>query len=200
MSSLVLEGTQVTDASRRQQSGVTLIEVLVSILILGLALISLAGLQSYTVKYQLGSANRAVLSMLVSDYAERVRANMEGAPTAASALTSKYLYAADWAIQSDAPVAASTDCATTVCTDAGTLAEWDMAMWRQRVRDELPRGSVQVKGAVTDGMTVTFMWQDNDLGSKSLVCAPNQSPVDARQCCPAELPSGVRCANFLITP
>ncbi len=189
----------MTDASLRRQSGVTLIEVLVSILILGLAMISLAGLQSYTVKYQLGSANRAVLSMLVSDYAERVRANMEGAT--ASASTSKYLYSADWLTQADAPVvAASTDCAAKVCTDASMLAEWDMAQWRQRVRDELPRGSVQVKGSVLDGLTVTFMWQDNDLGSKSLICAADQSPVDARQCCPADLPAGVRCANFLISP
>lgn len=193
-------GAAMTDQARRRQSGVTLIEVLVSILILGLALISLAGLQSYTVKYQLGSANRAVLSMLVSDYAERVRANMEGAPGAGTASTSKYLYAADWATQSDEPTAASTDCATKVCTDASTLAEWDMAMWRQRVREELPRGSVQVKGSVTDGMTVTFMWQDNALGSTSLVCTSGLSPVDARQCCPAGLPSGVRCANFLIVP
>ena len=190
------------DLVRRRQSGVTLIEVLVSILILGLALISLAGLQSYTVKYQLGSANRAVLSMLVSDYAERVRANLEAAPrsSAAGTSTSKYLYSVDWATQSSAPAASSTDCATTVCTDANLLAEWDMAQWRQRVRDELPRGSVQVTGSVTDGMSVTFMWQDNEFGSKALVCAPGQSPVDARQCCPVELPAGVRCANFLISP
>ncbi|MGE5450640.1 MAG: type IV pilus modification protein PilV [Acidobacteriota bacterium] len=192
----------MTERARRRQSGVTLIEVLVSVLILGLALISLAGLQSYTVKYQLGSANRAVLSMLVSDYAERVRANLEGAPSgsSASASTSKYLYTADWATQADAPAASSTDCSTHVCTDASTLAEWDMAMWRQRVRDELPRGSVRVTGSMHDGMTVTFMWQDNDFGAKSLVCAPDQSPVDARQCCPADLPTGVRCANFQITP
>ncbi|MDE2593225.1 MAG: type IV pilus modification protein PilV [Burkholderiales bacterium] len=180
----------------------TLIEVLVSILILGLALISLAGLQSYTVKYQLGSANRAVLSMLVSDYAERVRANLDAAPkkVAAGSSTSKYLYAADWATQADAPVASSTDCAATVCTAPDLLAEWDMAQWRQRVRDELPRGSVQVTGTVADGLTVTLMWQDNEFGAKSLVCAPGQSPVDARQCCPVELSAGVRCANFLISP
>lgn len=187
---------------RRLQEGVTLIEVLVSVLILGLALISLAGLQSYTVKYQLGSANRAMLSMLVSDYAERVRANLQGAPgtTAAAASASKYLYTVDWADQSSVPTSASVDCLTTVCTDASTLAEWDMSMWRQRVREELPRGSVRVTGSAANGMTVTLMWQDNDFSSKSLVCSPDQSPVDARQCCPAELPDGVRCANFLIVP
>lgn len=192
----------MTNQVRLRQSGVTLIEVLVSVLILGLAMISLAGLQSYTVKYQLGSANRAVLSMLVSDYAERVRANLEAAPKtgAASASASKYLYSVDWDTQAAAPAEPGKDCATTVCTDASILAEWDMALWRQRVRDELPRGSVRVTGSITDGLNVTFMWQDNEFGSKSLVCASGQSPVDARQCCPVELPAGVRCANFLISP
>lgn len=186
---------------RRHQSGITLIEVLVSVLILGLAMISLAGLQSYTVKYQLGSANRAVLSMLVGDYAERVRANLTAAPgDGAAGDQSKYLYAVAWADQANAPVEADVDCNATVCTDANTLAEWDMANWRQRVRDELPRGSVHIAGTMRDGLTMTFMWQDNDFGSKSPVCAANQDPVDARQCCPADLPTGVRCANFVIVP
>lgn len=189
------------DKGRLRQSGVTLIEVLVSILILGLAMISLAGLQSYTVKYQLGSSNRAVLSMLVSDYAERVRANLQAAPGgSASSGTSPYLITDAWADQSDPPAAAGTDCATTVCTDAATLAAWDMALWRQRVRDELPRGSVQVTGDIHDGLNLTIMWQDNDFTDKSPVCAGGMSPVDARRCCPADLPVGVRCANFQVVP
>ena len=191
----------MSNRTRPHQSGISLIEVLVSVLILGLAMISLAGLQSYTVKYQLGSANRAVLSMLVGDYAERVRANLSAAPgEGAAGDQSKYLYAVTWADQSDAPVAADVDCSATVCTDADTLAQWDMANWRQRVRDELPRGSVHVAGNIRDGLTMSFMWQDNDFGSKSPVCVANQSPVDARQCCPADLPAGVRCATFVIVP
>lgn len=191
----------MTKVRRQHQSGVTLIEVLVSVLILGLAMISLAGLQSYTVKYQLGSANRAVLSMLVSDYAERVRANLEAGPGAGAAGgASKYLYAVAWDGQADAPAAADRDCSIEVCTDASTLAEWDMSNWRQRVRDELPRGSVHVAGTIRDGVTVTFMWQDTEFGAKAAVCKPGLDPVDARQCCPADLPKGVRCANFMIVP
>ena len=186
----------------RQQRGITLIEVLVSILILGLALISLAGLQSYTVKYQLGSANRAVLSMLVSDFSERVRANREAAPggSSAAASSSPYLLTATWAEQGAAPAAPGTDCIKVGCADAATLAQWDMALWRQRVREELPRGSAQVRGTLQNGMDVTIMWQDNELGSVSPVCAANPTPAEARNCCPVSLPAGVRCANFLILP
>ncbi len=185
---------------RRLQSGVTLVEVLVSILILGLAMISLAGLQSYTVKYQMGSANRSVLSMLVSDFAERVRANIEAAPGAVAKVQSPYLYNTDWDGQADAPKAADTDCATTVCTDASVLAQWDMASWRQRVRESLPRGSVQVSGTVQSGLNLTVMWQDNDYSATPPACAAGQSPADARQCCPITVPNGVRCANFVIVP
>ncbi|HET8868830.1 MAG TPA: type IV pilus modification protein PilV [Aquabacterium sp.] len=183
------------------QAGVTLIEVLVSILILGVAMISLAGLQSYTVKYQMGSSSRAVLSMLVGDYAERVRANLQAAPGGSAVSgTSPYLFSADWADQSDPPSAASVDCAHAVCTDAMTLATWDMSLWRQRVREELPRGSVRVTGDIRDGLNLTIMWQDNDFSDKSPICSASLSPVDARHCCPADLPAGVRCANFQVVP
>ncbi len=185
---------------RCAQSGVTLIEVLVSILILGLAMISLAGLQSYTVKYQMGSANRSVLAMLVSDYAERVRANMDAAPVAGAGAQSPYLFSADWNGQQDAPKAAGTDCATEVCADAQALAQWDMANWRQRVRESLPQGSVQVSGDVQNGLNLTVMWQDNDHSATPPACAAGQSPADARQCCPSQVPKGVRCANFVIVP
>lgn len=185
----------------RQQRGVTLVEVLVSVLILGLALISLAGLQSYTVKYQLGSSQRAVMSVLVSDFAERVRANREGVQLAVS----PYLVGKSWSDQSAEEAIDSDsehDCQTEDCVDALTLAQWDMAMWRQRVRDELPQGAVTVAGSLNDGLRVTLAWRDNDSDEKSQICSPTDNNHAARNCCPSSLnaPSGVRCANFLILP
>lgn len=185
----------------RQQRGVTLVEVLVSVLILGLALISLAGLQSYTVKYQLGSSQRAVMSVLVSDFAERVRANREGVQLPAS----PYLFAKSWSDQvADGAVDSDSahDCQTEDCVDALSLAQWDMAMWRQRVRDELPQGAVSVAGSLNNGLRVTLAWRDNDSEEKSLTCSANDDNHAARNCCPTSLsvPSGVRCANFLILP
>src|SRR3990167_2378742 len=117
---------------RPSQRGATLIEVLVSLLIVALAMVSMAALQSATVKYQRGSSQRAQLSVLLADYAERVRANLDQAPGLVSG-TSPYLVSDNWATQSstDAPTA-SRDCGT-LTTSAAELAPYDMAQWRATV-------------------------------------------------------------------
>lgn len=189
-------------SSMSHQSGVTLVEVLVSVLILGLAMISLAGLQSYTVKYQMGSSNRAVLSTLVSDFAERVRSNLPAAPGfAPSPVPSGYLLNASWEQQVTLPPMPSKQCnQQAACLAPEELAAWDMVVWRNRVRAELPQGSAMVSGDIRQGMTVTLMWQDNDLTVVSPVCPSSPAATQARQCCPVQQGSGVRCANFLIIP
>lgn len=192
----------VTFVSRRSQSGVTLIEVLVSMLIMALGMVSLAALQTYTLRYQLGSTQRAQLSGLLSDYAERVRANLIQASSDGS-----YLYAADWEDQiREAPAAATKNCATDSCL-ATELAQFDMAQWRGAVRQQLPQGSVAVSGSAATGLVVTFMWSDKDFvdgvaasARTSGTCDASETGLNAQTCCPSAVPDGVRCANFTVIP
>jgi type IV pilus assembly protein PilV len=189
---------------RRAQRGVTLIEVLVSMLIMALALVSMAALQSNTLKYQYGSSQRAVLSVLLADFSERVRANLG---TSASA-TYPYLHQAELTDFSAALPVASADCAKAVC-DAANLATYDMAQWRQAVRRELPNGTVSVAGSPTTGLTVSFMWSDKEFNGfvqtvfgarTSAVCAAAQTGMDQQACCPLVVPAGIRCATFTVMP
>lgn len=211
----------------RRQHGVTLIEVLVSMLIMALGMVSLAALQGYTLRYQLGSAQRAQLSGLLSDYAERVRANVLAAPGLAGAPTSlpsssdvPYLVASSWSDQvgADLPSAAKAcvgGSGTSAACSPAELAEYDMAQWRAAVRRELPRGAVHVTGSALTGLTVTFMWLDKDFGSgtaaaftssTSRTCNPaTMSGPDLQTCCPDGALGtgntvGVRCANFTVIP
>ncbi|MCH8181351.1 MAG: type IV pilus modification protein PilV [Proteobacteria bacterium] len=202
--------------------GVTLVEVLVSMLILALGMVSLAALQGYTLRYQMGSAQRAQLSSLLSDYAERVRANVLAAPGVPGAsANSPYLLSDTWATQAAAATPAiAKDCGgtgagSTTCS-AEELAAYDMAQWRAAVRRELPRGGVRVAGSALTGLTVTFMWADKDFGDggsagftsrTSPRCDPaTMSGLALQTCCPdgalggSGATAGVRCANFTVIP
>lgn len=195
----------------KHQSGVTLVEVLVSMVIMALGLVSLAALQNFTLRYQLGSVHRAQLSELLSDYAERVRSNLGQAPGVVAASSDpgeSYLFAKAWGDQKADPVV------TTSCSGSGTCTEVqlvsaDMQEWRSRVRRELPRGSVYVTGDAIQGLTVTFMWSDKEFvasaegaASTAHECATSDTGLAEQTCCPkdAEAPEGVRCATFSIIP
>lgn len=197
--------------ARRGHRGVTLVEVLVSMVIMALGLVSLAALQNFTLRYQLGSVHRAQLSGLLSDYAERVRSNLAQAPGQVADSPYVKLASGGWDDQRSEPAAAAVSCSgNTSCTDL-QLANFDMAQWLQRVRRELPRGSAMVQGDAVQGLTVTFMWSDKEHVTSSTsdgtpVLSPKCKPADTglaeQTCCPedANAPAGVRCATFSIVP
>lgn len=199
---LIVKSGRNALSGARLQAGVTLIEVLVSMLIMALGMVSLAALQTYTLRYQLGSAQRAQLSGLLSDYAERVRANLIQASSDGS-----YLVGASWDDQvREAPAGATKDCASETCT-APELAQFDMAQWRGAVRQQLPQGSVAVSGTAATGLVVTFMWSDKDFvdgvaasARSSGTCTASETGLSAQTCCPSDVPDGVRCANFTVIP
>ncbi|WP_159098826.1 type IV pilus modification protein PilV [Aquabacterium olei] len=193
---------------RRAMHGATLIEVLVALLIVALGMVSMAALQSATLKYQRGSSQRALLSVLLSDYAERVRANLDQAPGVVAA--SPYLHAVNWSTQAASAVsAAARDCATETC-DAAQLAAYDMAQWRASVRRSLPLGAVFVQGTAARGLTVTFMWADKELtgaggtlgAAAASTAAAGEAALASASRCPAAAGAavGVRCANFTVMP
>src|SRR4051794_5784807 len=117
----------------RQQHGVTLIEVLVTIVILAFGLMGLAGLQSKLDLGMIESYQRAQAIVLLTNLAERVTANRANA--AAYVLT-------DTLGTGDSQ---PEDCSTVAAGAARDLCEWSNAL----------KGSFEVKssanvGAMTD--------------------------------------------------
>ena len=80
---------------RRRQRGVSLIEVLVSTLILAIGLVGVAGLQAFALKNNQSAQMRSQASALAYDLADRMRGNVAAAnagmydPATASALAGK---------------------------------------------------------------------------------------------------------------
>lgn len=200
-------------AQQGPQRGLSLVEVLVSMLVLGLGMVGLAALQARTVSYQLGAGQRAQLAGLLSDYAERVRSNLPQAP--GQVANSPYLNAGKWADLSAKTVTmASAECLTSQdgCTPA-QVAAIDKSEWLSAVRQQLPLGSALVADAGNGALLVTFMWADKDRtedgeSGRSLVTSPvcdptKMSGVALQSCCPKQDEgnlAGVRCANFSIQP
>jgi type IV pilus assembly protein PilV len=170
---------------------------------MAVGMLGIASLQALALKYQQGAWSRASASVLINDYAERVRSN-PGREN--PVLIAPYLRAADYDTQqaSLVPVAA-VDCATNSC-NATQLASWDMNRVLTSASTLLPGAALQTVQIPDGGINATLMWFDKDNvdnAGKLLttpVCSPATTGAAARVCCPAAAaaPAGVRCINTVV--
>ena len=195
------------DQAKRKQSGVTLIEVLVSIMLMSFALLGMAALQAQSMALQTSATTRSSVAVLVSDVADRMRSNLSESPGFNTSVVSPtFAISANWAGQATPPSTPSTDCKTTVC-NAAARATYDLATWRIKVRNELPRGSALISGGQQTGINVTIMWFDKEFRSgetltQTLECTAAMTGGATQTCCPAAAaaPAGVRCHNTILLP
>lgn len=176
-------------AGRRKLSGVSLIEVLVSIVIASIGLLALAGVNASSVRYTKMSQYRGTATQLANDIGERMRANKTG--------LANYALQTTFAAQAALPGAAATLCNAYpgTCT-AAQIAAYDLQTWQVLVRDQLPEGSVfVVYQNVQSAADVWIAWRD------PAVASADDAPTAASEC-PGGLtvaadPS-VRCSYFRI--
>lgn len=100
-------------SKRSKQFGMSLIEVLISVLVLAIGILGMAGLQMNAKQTNFEALQRSTASALMQNMLERMRAN-------STALAD---YASD---QTSAPK----DCTANSCT-ASELAAWDRWEWKQ---------------------------------------------------------------------
>lgn len=143
-----------TRTHSNKQRGATLIEVMVAVFILAVALFGMAGLTSAAIKYNQFSRAHAIGLSLVSDYAERARANLAGFSN--YAYTEAYTATTRSAATSDptsAPAACTVDtsnAASPTNTCGLAIANYDNAQWRMNVANRLPGGTAYVTTELTD--------------------------------------------------
>ena len=197
----------ISSRAGRAQSGVTLIEVLVSIMLMSFALLGMAALQAQSMALQTSATTRSSVAVLVADVADRMRSNLTQSPGYDTSVVSPtFTISANWAGQATPPSTPSTDCKTTAC-NAAARATYDLATWRIKVRTELPRGSAMISGGQQTGIAVTIMWFDKEFRSgetltQTPACTAAMTGGAVQTCCPAAAaaPTGVRCHNTIILP
>jgi type IV pilus assembly protein PilV len=140
------------------QSGFTLIEVLVTLLIIAIGLLGLAGLQLSTLQSQLEAYHRAQAVLLVEDMVNRVKVNSVAARAGA------YTNGTDYGLLA----------AATCDPNTQTVAQYDLCQWNRILAGEgvslsgvdvgsvnAARGCIQNLAGSSDGdsvVRVTVAW------------------------------------------
>jgi type IV pilus assembly protein PilV len=142
-----------------KQKGVSLVEILITIVILGIGFIGISGLQLAGLKYSYGAHTRTQASLLTNDILDRMRANRARALN-----TSDYLF--DF---TDSIPTITANCTTSPCTTA-QMASYDRAQWLTNVKTILPNGTAEITAITTAAVAtgtertfqVTLRWKQSN--------------------------------------
>lgn len=118
---------------KSRQSGLSLIESLVSIVVLSMGVLGVLGVQLRTLADTQTSVRRAQAVRLIEDLSERIKVSPDGLNNIAA-------YAGAWNVSTTAAV---TNCTTTACT-AAQLAVFDRNNWLNTARSSLPLGDANI--------------------------------------------------------
>lgn len=181
-----LVGARVTSAHR--QSGSSLLEVLVAILLVSVGLLGVAGLSGATFSYNKVSQMRLTGLALVNDYADRARVNVYGYDLGNYDIA-KGDDPQDRTVD-DANLDLDPADATNAATVAEALAEADVDQFLSSVRNRLPQGDavvISTPTAATRNLDVWLIWkepqaaeadEDTDKGNFSLFDAAKENCPD----------------------
>jgi type IV pilus assembly protein PilV len=141
---------------RRRQTGASLIEVLVAVLLLSFGMLSLGAMMSFGVQLPKLSANRATAANIAADYVERIRANPGGFHVNSYNATLSY----DGTFN---PITLSV-CSYPNCT-AAALATMDFKTIQNAARIALPAGGMLMKCentpcGVNGAANLWIVWQE----------------------------------------
>lgn len=198
------------------QGGFTLIEVMVSMLLMTLTLVGLAGLLGAATRMQLGVESRSTAAQIMNDLGNRIRANMVTTDTAdrstwATHYTDQPVASASWSSQQSTSTTPTTNCLYTDCTPA-QMAGFDLAETRAQMARAMPQPALLVSGDAAVGLRITFAWFDKDFtkvtsGVVELQTSPtcgSGTGAAALSCCPTTVgvgsTPGVRCLNMDLRP
>jgi type IV pilus assembly protein PilV len=131
---------------RRGASGFTMLEVLISIVVIAFGLLGVAGLQAFALKNNQSASQRSVATVLATDMIDRMKANSKAATdgfyneTSGTGVT---------------PASVPGCLATSGCATPQELAANDLFEWKALVAAALPNGvgMVCLDSNIADGAT-----------------------------------------------
>ncbi len=127
-----------------KQSGFTLLEVLIAVLVLAIGLLGLAGLMTSSIRNNQSAYQRTQATWLAYDVVDRMRINR------AVALAGGY----NMALGTPAACAANPAL-------AGAMSAQDLTSWKNQIACALPAGDGAVAIQANRTVTVTVKWNDS---------------------------------------
>ena len=143
-----------------RQSGISMVEVLVAIVVLSFGLLGLAGLQADGLRSNHDAYMRSQATLLAYDMLDRMRANLQGVESG---------------FYDDLLSTAPTDpgCISTGCS-IQEMAEHDAFEWKGKLGELLPGGQGRVTGSGSGTIfTITVMWDERRTGATGTACGGN---------------------------
>jgi len=172
-----LKSFKSTALHSRHHVGFTLIEVLVTVVVVSIGLLGLAGLQINGLRANVSSEARSKATLLASDIIERMRANPLG--VANNSYANINTAAIGCAVQPD-PFCSNTNGATAASCDATEMASFDAWVWacgmptagtvRGGISNQLNQGTGTVVCDTAPCLpgstyTVTVNWSETNLNT-----------------------------------
>jgi type IV pilus assembly protein PilV len=173
-----------------QQRGFTLIEFLVTLVLVAIGLLGVAAIQARTGATQTDSVERKLAAAASIALAERMRANHLGA------LNGNY----QTSLAPGAPLQLSpVGCATSICTPA-EIAQIDIESWLLELRNSLP-GSGALVAPQAAGTNVVIAWLEPDNGVNGDNTGNSSDPAAMTLNCAAMNINdpAVRCLTVLVS-
>jgi type IV pilus assembly protein PilV len=148
--------------SRAQQRGVSLLESLVSLLVLALGVLGMLGIQLKSLTDNQSATNRILAARMADDLFERIKANPQGLNNNGLAAYDMQPSGSSWPNLST-PTPAN-NCMSSACT-AQQQATYDLWRWQTGVVNSLPGGNgttFTVAGTDTEQLGVMISWRLRD--------------------------------------
>lgn len=144
----------------RHQSGATLIEILVTVLILSIGLLAMGAMMSYATLMPKLSGNRSVAMNTATSMIERMRAN----PTTTSptfSITSYNTSTFSVSLPTSTSLPSGSTCSFPLC-DQNSIATMDIALVQQQLNQQLPPAGmkIEVTDAVNNEGNLWVIWQE----------------------------------------
>ncbi|AMN47265.1 type IV pilus assembly protein PilV [Steroidobacter denitrificans] len=127
----------VLPRAKHRSYGTTLIEVLVTLVVISVGLLGIAGLQLVSLRNNKDATIRTQASVLAADIADRMRANRT------AALNDQYNLEID-----------------TSPGTGTTIPEDDLTAWRTTLAQQLPNGTGSVDRITGNVFTITIQWRE----------------------------------------
>ena len=165
-----------TNINMKRTHGFTLIEIMITVLILGIGLLGLAGLQTKGLQYDHVAFMRSQAAIQVDDIIDRMRANV----TEAQAST--------YDVAFNSTPGSTADCSATTCTSA-TMGAYDLTNWKLTLAEVLPGGDGEITSvpsvngfAPAIDATITVHWDEARTGATGTDCPINPSNGEDLAC------------------
>ena len=170
----VCVNNSLNNINGHQQSGFSLIEVMISALVISIGMLGVAGLQLVSMKGSHQSFMRHQATFLVQDVMERMRANP-------SQLSSYDAFDTDASGSFNCP--ATTDCNAAAC-NAAEIVAYDKSSLACGLNQHLSKGRIQIictdgAGCADSNIAVQVSWSERELGQEAVNTLPAYSPFSA---------------------